>query len=101
MIRIIKNTPGGGKELKNIAEACIAMSTSSEPIHQTIYRLATSPDLDLRFPYHRFNVQKGMDTIGLEEWKASVRMGELTAQYMREGEGETKRNDCAKDLLKP
>jgi len=32
---------------------------------------------------------------------AKVRMGELTAQYMREGEGEMKRNACVQDLLKP
>src|SRR2546423_14236808 len=37
-VHAIKNTPRGVIGLKNIAEACIAMSTSSEPIHQIIYR---------------------------------------------------------------
>ena len=101
IIRTIKNTPAGAIELKKIAEACVDMSISSEPIHQTIFRLANSRDPDLRFPYHRFNVEKGMESIGLEEWKAKVRMSELTTQYMREGEGEVKRNSCVGDLWKP
>ena len=100
-MRTVKNTPAGAMELKKIAEACVNMSTSSEPIHQTMFRLANSQDPDLQFPYYRFNVEKGMESIGLEEWKAKVRMGELTTQYMREGEGELKRNNCVSDLWKP
>ena len=101
VLRTIENTAGGGIGLKNIAEACVAMSTSSEPTHDAMFNLANSRDHDLRFPYHRFNVEKGMDSIGLEEWKGNVRMNELTEQYMRESEGEKKRNDCVRDLLSP
>ena len=101
LLGTVKNTPAGLMELKKIGQACVNMSTSSEPIHDAIFRLATSPDSDMRFPYHRFNVEKGMDSIGLEEWKAKVRMGELTERYMREGEGELKRNKCVYDLWKP
>jgi hypothetical protein len=99
--KTVKNTPAGLMELSKIGKACVEMSTNSEPIHQAIFRLANSPDIDLQFPYCRFNVEKGMEGIGLEEWKAKVRMGELTAQYMSEGEGELKRNACVKDLLNP
>ena len=63
----VKNTPTGLIELKKIYEACVDISTSSEPIHQDIFRLANSRDTDLRFPYHRFNVEKGIESIGLEE----------------------------------
>ena len=101
LIQTVKNTPSGVKELKKIAKACVDMSTNSEPVHQTIFRLANSPDPDLKFPYHRFNVEKGMESIGLEEWKAKVRIGELTTQYMRSGEGEMKRNTCVQGLWKP
>ena len=101
IMRTVKNTPIGMMELTKIGKACVDMSTSSEPIHEAILRLANSPDPDLQFPYHRFNVEKGMESIGLEEWKAKVRIGELTTQYMRSGEGEMKRNTCVQGLWKP
>ena len=44
-------------------------------------RDSTKPNL--QFPYYRFNVEQGMECMGLEEWKAKIRMGELAAQYMR------------------
>ena len=97
----VKNTPSGLIELKKIGKACVDLSTSSEPIHQDVLKQAQSRDPDLRFPYYRFNVEKGMDSIGLEEWKARVRIGELTGQYMRGGEEELKRNMCVQDLWKP
>ena len=101
VMRTLKKTPGGLMELKKIGKACVDMSTSSEPVHQAIFRLANSRDPDLHFPYYRFNVERGMESIGLEEWKAKVRMGELTTQYMREGEAEMKRNTCVQNLWKP
>ena len=101
IIQTAKNTPSGMKELKKIAKACVDMSTNSEPVHQTIFRLANSPDPDLKFPYHRFNVEKGMESVSLEEWKANVRIGELTTQYMREEEVEMKKHACVYDLWKP
>ena len=101
VMRTFKNTPGGVMELKKIGKACVDMSTSSEPVHQLIFGLANSRDPDLWFPYYRFNVERGMESIGLEEWKAKVRMGDLTTQYMREGESERKRYACVQDLWKP
>jgi predicted acylesterase/phospholipase RssA len=92
-------TVRGFNEVKNIAKATIAMSTSSEPVHDAVHRLATSPDPDQCFPYHRFNVVSGMDSIDLEEWKANVRIGMLTQDYMRTDESKKKRKDCVKDLI--
>lgn len=101
-VRSAKNAPGGAMELAKIGKACVELSTNSEPIHQSIFKMAVqSHDPDLRFPYHRFNVDRGMETVGLEEWKANVRIGEFTRRYMTEGEGESKRNACVKDLLHP
>lgn len=101
ILKAVKNTTSGLMELQKIGKACVDMSTSSEPIHDAVFRIANSRDPDLRFPYYRFNVEKGMGSIGLEEWKAKVRMGELTTQYIGTGEGEMKRNQCAHDLWKP
>jgi hypothetical protein len=81
VLRTIKNTPGGGIELrKHALSYLLTQSQFTEPC----FKLANSPDLDQRFPYHRFNVENGMGSIGPEEWKANVRIGEFTAEYMRE-----------------
>jgi len=101
LLRTVKNMPSGLMELKKIGKVFVDMSTSSEPVHEAVFRIANSRDLDQRFPYYRFNVEKCMESIGLEEWKAKVRIGELTVQYIRTGEGEMKRNTCVQDLWKP
>ena len=101
MTSLIRYSNTGLMELKKIGKACVDMSSSSEPVRQAIFRLANSLNPDSWFPYYHFSVEKGMESIGLEEWKAKVRMGELTTQYMREGEGEMKRNTCVQDLWKP
>jgi predicted acylesterase/phospholipase RssA len=99
----IMATPAGLTELKKIAAASVEMSTSSEPVHDKMVQIANSRDPDIRhgIRYHRFNVERGMDSIGLQEWKTAVRLGELTARYLAEEEGRLKRNACVQDLLKP
>jgi predicted acylesterase/phospholipase RssA len=101
LARTVANTRRGVGQLKRIAEACVKRSTSSEPVHQDLFKRAYSQGLDRGLRYHRFNVEKGMDSIGLEEWKANSRLAQLTDDYMRESEAEKKRNDCVKDLLDP
>jgi hypothetical protein len=102
-VKKIKNVPAGLAELRKIANACVEMSTSSEPVHDRLVGIANSRDPDIRqvIRYHRFNVERGMDSIGLQEWKATVRMGELATRYLAEEEGRLKRNACVQDLLKP
>jgi hypothetical protein len=102
-VQKIKNAPASLTELKKIATACVEMSISSEPIHDRMVGIANSRDPDTRHSlrYHRFNVERGMDSIGPQEWKTMVRMGELTTRYLAEEEGKLKRNTCAQDLLKP
>lgn len=100
IVQMVKNTPTGVIALKKIGQAYVDMSTSSEPIHESVFKLANSAEFDLRFPYHRFNVERGIDSIGLEEWNA-MRIAELTGQYMRESEVEMKRNRCVQDLWEP
>src|SRR5262245_12248070 len=94
---IVTNT----KELAKIMNDCVDISTSCEPTHERMLRTSKSPDPDLQFPYFRFNVERGMDSIGLQEWKASTQMSALTLQYMREGATQGKRNACVRYLLNP
>jgi hypothetical protein len=101
LLQGVKRVPSGAVELAKIGRACVEMSTSSEPVHQRLLKLANSDDPHLRFPYHCFNVDRGTESIGLEEWRAKVRMAGFTTRYMTEGEGEMKRNACVQDLLRP
>jgi len=98
---IIMNAPGGAKDMMHIGKACVELSMSSEPTHEAMLALANSKDPHHRFPYYRFNVDNGMDSIGLEEWKANVRIGELTEQYMRQGERKRDKVACAGTLRSP
>jgi hypothetical protein len=95
--------PAGLTELKKIAAACVEMSINSEPVHDRMVGIANSRDPDTRHSlrYRRFNMEKGMDSIGPQEWKTTVRMGELTTRHLAEDEGKLKRNPCTQDLLKP
>ena len=98
---VIMNAPGMAKEMLHIGKMCVELSMSSEPTHQAMLTLANSKDPHYRFPYYRFNVENGMDLIGLEEWKANVRIGELTEQYMRKRERQMDKVTCAGILINP
>jgi len=98
---VAMNAPGAAKDMLHIGKACVELSTSSEPTHEAMLTLSNSKDPHNRFPYYRFNVENGMDSIGLEEWKANVRIGELTEQYMRKGERKMDKVACVGTLISP
>ena len=100
-IKAMKNTPGAIKELANVGKACVEMSTNSEPTHEAVLKLANGTDSQSRFSYYRFNLESGMNDIGLEEWKAIVRIGELTRQYMREEARKMEKKACVQCLVRP
>lgn len=100
-VKTATRIPSGLAVLKKIAEACVNLTTNSEPAHQRLLKLAASVDLEKKFPYHRFNVERDMQDIGLQEWNKIEEMAAHTAAYMEEGEGELKRNKCVQDLLHP
>jgi hypothetical protein len=98
---IASRTPGGLMALKRIGEVCVQLTTSSEPVHQRLLQLSMSADPEKIFPYHRFNVERDMQDIGLEEYDKMTEMMSHTAVYMEEGEGVAKRNTCVQDLMNP
>ena len=91
----------GKAALGKIREACVELASSSEPVHQRLLKDSTSVDPEKRFPYHRFNVERDMHEIELQEWKQMEAIGSHTARYMEEGEGESKRDHCVQDLMNP
>jgi hypothetical protein len=60
-----------------------------------------SKDLSSQFRYYRFNVQNGMDDIGLEEWQNWDLMISLTRNYLDSVDVPASLTECARDLLHP
>ena len=94
-------TPSVLFTLNRIREACMALSESVEPTHQRVLGLADPSDPRTSLRYYRFNVERGMDTIGFQEWKARLRIGQITSSYMHEYEQQFRLNFCVQDLWKP
>jgi predicted acylesterase/phospholipase RssA len=89
----------GSTSARNIAKACVDLVTNSEPVHQRLFKESNSSDPERQFPYHRFNVDRDMQDIGLQEWSKMEEMASHTAVYIEEGEGVLKRNKCVHDLM--
>jgi patatin-like phospholipase/acyl hydrolase len=88
--------PSGMVALNNIVDACVKLATNSESVHERIYK---QMEADRRLRYHRFNVDRDMEGIGLQEWQKMEEMGSHTAAYMEEAEKITKKNSCVQDLI--
>ena len=97
--RVQESSSEGSAALIKIGEMCVQLATSSEPAHQRLFRLSQSNDPDKQFPYHRFNVERNMHEIELQEWDQMDAIGSHAARYMDECEGESKRDHCVHDLM--
>jgi hypothetical protein len=91
----------GVGELRRIAELCVSLTNDAESTHNRLLLSSSSSNPDLRFPYYRFNVTRGLDVVGFHEWRKTIRLGQLTSQYMLEAETLIKREDCVKQLFSP
>lgn len=91
--------PSGMVALKNIVEACVKLTTNSEPVHERIYRQMQTARPNRALRYHRFNVDRDMDDIGLQEWQKIEEMASHTAAYMEEAEKIAKKDSCVQDLI--
>jgi Patatin-like phospholipase len=97
----VVNAPKGFMEVQAMAKEIVELSTRSERVHQEMSVESNSKDPSRYFPYYRFNVDRGMETIGLQEWKAKVRIEELTMGYMDDEDVKRTKNACAEILWKP
>jgi patatin-like phospholipase/acyl hydrolase len=91
----------GLSALIKIGEICVQLATNSEFAHQRLLRHSQSDDPDKQFPYHRFNVERDMHEIELQEWDQMEAIGSHATAYMDECEGESKRDKCVQDLMNP
>ena len=93
--------PGGIKTVARILETLATLSTNSEHTHRRVWEEAHSEDESLQFPYFRFNVPRGMEKIGLEEWKATEKITALTRSYLESPDVKKELENCAEGLWNP
>jgi len=93
--------PGGFFTATRFLQELVKLSTESEKTHRTMYAEAHSKDLSAQFRYYRFNVQNGMDNIGLEEWQNWDLIVTLTRNYLGSVDVPARLTECAKGLLHP
>ena len=84
--------------MTNIAKACMDLAASSEPVHRRLRNLASTYP-EKAFLYYRFNVERAMQNIGLQECKKMEEIGVHTDSYM--GDVELEMNRCVQDLMAP
>lgn len=100
-IKKIANIGPGLLTLKAFAKELVLLSTSAEDMHEEMLKLANVRHYDHQFPYHRFNVQRGMDRIGLEESQELIQLAALTRGYLEEKETQISMAKCVSNLVEP
>jgi hypothetical protein len=87
--------------LIKMASALSSLVTNSEEVHQRLQRASRANDTDKQFPYFRFNVERDIGDIGLEDWKKAEEMAAHTVAYLEEQEVEERKTMCVKSLIDP
>ena len=86
-----------GPGLVDMGKRLLAISTESETTARQFYN-------DQRYGlvqekrYYRFNVDKGLENIGLEEAKEKTRIIRATKEYLKDGETFDKMVECSEKL---
>jgi len=89
-----KNIPPGILALLKMAGALTRIVTNTEAVHDAMHREA-----DKQFPYFRFNVERNVGDIGLEDWKKFEALATHTKAYMSTYDLEKRNIKCAKCLI--
>lgn len=90
------NIPPGVLSLLKMTNALTAIATNSEGVHNILQYEAFQ-----KFPYFRFNVERDVGDIGLEEWKKEHALTTNTVAYMRTFEISKRKQECSKCLINP
>ncbi|CAH0002317.1 unnamed protein product [Clonostachys byssicola] len=85
--------------LTSIAKACARIATDTENTANRFYQSFCLPGCKYEDCYFRFNVEQGMQGIGLHEWQKVDIMTSSTLSYMQEVSVATKLAQCASKLL--
>jgi hypothetical protein len=86
-----------------VAKACAAIATDCEKTHENVLRLVNTSiqfcNLPSNVPYARFNVDQGMQDVGLEEWKMMSKVVTHTQNYLSKEEVKEKKRQCIENIL--
>ena len=93
--------PCGVLALLKMAGAVSKLVTDSEQVHRRLRRASRTTDVDKRFPYFRFNVERDVGDIGLEEWKREEEIATHTMAYLHEYDVEENKMNCVECLVNP
>jgi patatin-like phospholipase/acyl hydrolase len=88
--------PAGVLALLKMANALTAIATDTENVHDTLQREA-----EQIFAYFRFNVDRDVGNIGLEEWKKEHALATNTLAYSRTHDISKKKSECSNCLIDP
>ena len=93
--------PRGFATATGFLQELTKLSIESEKTHGVMYAESHSNDSSAQFQYYRFNVQNGMDDIGLQEWQQWDLIVTLTRIYLDSVDVHARLTQCARDLLHP
>ena len=99
MLGAAVNAPVGLSILISMGKICVELSTNSEHVHMRLQDRFELQDTERRLRYHRFNVDHGMENIGLEEFNKMNEIAMHTAAYLDARTG--LRNACVQELMLP
>lgn len=88
-----------GDDMLAIGKTILDISTETQTTANEFHR--ANSDLDDEGKYYRFNVARGLATIGLEEANEAKRIKELTDAYLTEQSTHTSIKRCARTLGNP
>jgi patatin-like phospholipase/acyl hydrolase len=91
-----RNIPDGVLALLKMANALTKIATNSELVHDNILGMA-----EHQFPYFRFNVERDVGDIGLQDYKKQHALTTATIAYMKPRDMQKKKIECASMLMDP
>lgn len=90
-----------GKDLISVAEACVKIATDAESQDEAFTETYTGPQGKFRDQYFRFNVDRGLQEVGLEEWDKVDMMQANTMSYLGRAGQRERLTGCASSLRGP
>ena len=91
-----KNIPGGVLALLKMANAMTAIVTNTEAVHDNLELTSNQ-----QFPYFRFNVERDVGDIGLQDYQKQDSLMVHTSAYMITAESRKKKIECVKCVIDP
>jgi predicted acylesterase/phospholipase RssA len=97
--RTARKFPAGVKAVIMMAGAMSALVTDSETVHNQIFDASRAANIDARFPYFRFNVERDVGDIGLGEYKRSPELAALSKTYLSRPDIVDRKMRCIRWLI--